>query len=154
MLNKQFSEKEYLHSHKISPTRYLLTKKGGKKNNLIIVEKLSTYHLIQVIQVKTVININNMNPLAWHTRSPSPLLWCYRKRRSRIPTIKVSDQLTKKSILQNNCLVIFKNLSSWNTLRKDWSQAEDHEDLTDLQWVTLDWILEQKRDINGKTDET
>lgn len=23
-----------------------------------------------------------------------------------------------------------------------------------LQWVTLDWILEQKRDINGKTDET
>ena len=42
-------------------------KKGGKKSNLIIVEKLSTYHLIQVIKVKTVININNMNPLTRYT---------------------------------------------------------------------------------------
>lgn len=157
MLNKQFffREKNICIVTKNISHKILINKKRGEKSNLIIVEKLSTYlNISKVIQVKTVININNMNPLTRYTEVL--LLWCYLKR-SRIPAIRKHQTADKEeSILQNNCLVIFKNLYDHKKpLRKDWSQAEDpRRPDRSLQWVTLDWILEQKRDINGKTDET
>ena len=63
--------------------------------------------------------------------------------------------MIKKSILQNNCFAIFKNkyVMKYSKKRPTTDRRPQRPNRS-LQWVTLDWILEQKRAINGKTDET